>query len=1032
MSRKSAGVLAALLLLGGRPALAQRGTVGGIVKEQVDNTPIAGAVVQLGGTNRRGITNRDGRYVITQVAAGTYRIRVSAIGYAATSSTVTVDENAPATADFAMARSVMTLEQISVTPVGEQTQREAGAPPTMVNTVDSLTRNQTVSNFGDLLSGRVAGVSVMQSGGSVGTGTRVLIRGQSSISLSNAPAYYVDGVRVESSDASLSVGTGGQTRSRIDDIDPNDIASIEIVKGPSAGTLYGTQAANGVIRITTKHGLAGRAQWTAYSEVGVLNDQNHYPDNFYSWGHSLATGAIRQCTLVSATLASGPTCAIDSLTSFNVLQNPTTTPIGPGYKGQAGIQVSGGSDQVQYYLSGDYNEILGTLRLSDAEYARLTSAYAAAPDYTVYRPNQLHAVNVRSNIHAVASPTLDFTGTLGLVQSSTYLPQNDNNVTGLLPSGLFGTGYATSPTIYGFFLPGDVSQIQTRQDIDRLTGTVSVNWLPSTWFTGRATAGLDYTGRTDFQSQLRGQGPNFSNFRQGRITDNRFSIYHYTADVSGTAQFALNSDWHSKTSVGMQYLHDNLFAVLANATNLPPGGQSVTAGATRSSSEQTTAAVTLGEYLEQVFGFRNRVFITGGLRYDRNSAFGTQSRTASYPNIQASWVLSEEPFFPRSNFISNLRLRAAYGATGNQPGTTAALQFFTAQTASVPTVSGGGAGTDQPAIVLTSFGNSSLKPERSAELELGFDAGVLHDGLRVEFTYYNKQTHDALVSVPLPPGNGVATNRFVNLGSTQNHGIEIGFDFLKRVSSSVTVDGNLAISRNINKLLSLGAGIPTIKNNNNVQWDTIGFPLFGWWDRPIKSFKDANGNGIIEPNELVMDSFPRYLGSSIPQTNITFNGGVTILHGRLRIGGQLDYRGDYLVYNFTERFRCAGAGFNCAGINNPKDSPFDQARAVAATVATPFNPTAGGGPTSQAGYLEDGSFLKLREASITYYAPESWARVMHAQRLQFTLTGRNLWRHTNYSGLDPEVNGNGTNDLVDDFLTAPPIRTVALRVTVGF
>jgi hypothetical protein len=182
----------------------------------------------------------------------------------------------------------------------------------------------------------------------------------------------------------------------------------------------------------------------------------------------------------------------------------------------------------------------------------------------------------------------------------------------------------------------------------------------------------------------------------------------------------------------------------------------------------------------------------------------------------------------------------------------------------------------------------------------------------------------------------------------------------------------------------------------------------------------------------VIDSFPRYLGSSIPKTNITFNGGVTILHGRLRIGGQLDYRGDYLVYNNTEKFRCTGAGFNCAGINNPGDALADQARAVAAAVASPFNPTAGGGPLSQAGYLEDGSFLKLREASLTYYAPDSWARAVRAQRLQFTLTGRNLWKRTNYTGLDPEVNGNGTSDLVDDFLTAPPIRTVALRVTVGF
>lgn len=1047
---------ALLTLLGSSVAWAQRATISGTVTEQGGNAPVAGAVVQVGGTNRRATTNRDGHYVITAVPGGTYQVRVRAIGYAANTLTVTVAENGTANVDFAIQRSAVTLEEISVTPVGEQSQRESGAPPTILPNIESLATNQTITNFGDLLSGRIPGVTVMQSGGSVGTGTRVLIRGQSSISLSNAPAYYVDGIRVESSDASLSVGTGGQTVSRIDDIDPNDIASIEVVKGPSAGTLYGTQANNGVIRITTKRGLSGRTQWTAYSEAGILNDMNRYPNNYYSWGHSIVNGVdtftnknavarFRQCTLAASTIIpvgrTSPSCVIDSLTSFNVLTDPTNTPIGTGYRGAAGLQVSGGSDQVQYYLSGGYQEDLGVLRLSDVEYGRLATAYANNPDYTVFRPNQLHSVNLRSNIHANVSPVLDVTGNLGIVQSTEYLPQNDNNVTGLLPSGLFGVGYSgnlpgqTSPSIWGFFLPGDVSQIKTQQNVDRLIGSLAVNWLPRSWFTGFANFGLDYTGRTDLQLQLRGQGVNFSNFRQGRATDNRFSIYHYTANVGGTAQFALNGDWRSKTSFGMQYLHDNSFAVLANAQVLPPGGQTVTGGSIRTGSEATNAAVTLGEFLEQEFGFRNRLFLTGGLRYDRNSAFGATSRTALYPKIQGSWVLSEEPFFPRLDLVTNLRLRAAYGATGNQPGTTAALPFYTAPTAAVPTVTGGPIGQDQPSVLLTAFGNSGLKPERSSELELGFDAGLLRDRLRVEFTYYDKRTHDALINAPQPSSNGVALNRFINIGSIQNRGIELGFDF-QRQFPGFTVDGNLSIARNINKLLDLGAGIPTIKQNGSLQWDTTGFPIFGWWDRKILSYADANGNGILDTSEVQVDTMPTYLGSSIPKTNITFNGGVTFLHGRIRIGGQLDYRGDYLVYNLTERFRCAGAGFNCRGINDPGDPLSDQARAIAATTLKGAQATSLGGAanaaTTQAGYLEDGKFLKLRELSITYFAPENWAHAFGASRLQFTLTGRNLLKWTPYTGLDPEVNGNGVNDLVDDFLTAPPIRTIALRVTVGW
>lgn len=1020
-SRKVAGVLAALLLLGGRAAYAQRGVISGRVTELLNTAPVPGARVQLGSTNRFATTSRDGRYAFTQVIAGSYQLRLSAIGYAAQSKPVEVSMDGTANVDFQLTHAVTTLEEIAVTPTGEERSRETGAPVAIFDPTQ-LTQNQTVSNLGDLLSGRVAGVQVLQSGGTVGTGTRIRIRGQGSFSLSNEPAYYVDGIRVEAGDNSLSVGTGGQAPSRINDIDPNDIQSIEIIKGPSAGTLYGTQAANGVVRITTKRGLAGRTQWSVFSEAGMLNDENQYPTNFFSWGHLIATPATKvQCTLAASTRV-GATCAIDSLNSFNVLMNPTTSPIGPGYRGQAGLQVSGGSEQVQYYFSGDYTEELGTLRLSDAEYARLTSAYASAPDYTVFRPNQLHSVGFRSNVHASLTHTLDFTGNLGVVQSNVILPQNDNNVTGLLPSGLFGTGYATSPGIWGFFLPGDVSQIKTQQNIDRLTGSMSANWLPTTWFTGRATAGLDYTGRTDLQLQLNGQGPNFSNFRQGRASDNRFSIYHYTADVGGTARFALTPMISSKTSAGIQYLHDNFFGVLANGINLPPGGQTVTGGATRTASEQTVAAVTLGEYLEQEFGWQNRLFVTGGLRSDRNSAFGSLTRTVVYPKIQASWVTSEEPFFPRTNLVNNLRLRAAYGATGQQPGTTAALLFYGTNTSPVASAAGGAAATDQPGILLTAFGNSALKPERSAEADIGFDMGLFHDGLRFELTYYNKQTHDALVNVPLPPSNGIATAHFVNLGSVQNQGLEVGLNFVKDVSRSISLDGSFSIARNVNKLLSLGQGIPTIINGENR--DTVGFPLFGFWDRPILSVVDSNKDGIIEPNEVTVGPTAVYLGSSIPKTNITLNMGISFMRGRLRLGGQLDYRADYKVYNFTERFRCAGAGFNCAGINNPNDALFDQARAIAATTASLGS--------TQAGYVEDGTFLKLRELSLTYQAPESWAALIRANRLQFSLTGHNLLKWTNYTGIDPEVNGNGQSDTPDDFLTAPPVRTISLRVTVGY
>lgn len=1022
-------LLAAALLAGvARTGWAQQGTIAGLVTDQLNNAPVAGARLLLGNTNRTAITNTSGHYAFTAVPAGSYELRVIAVGFRALLKVVQVDASGSANADFALTRAVISLDEIVVNPVtGVQRARETGNAVTNID-LPKATENQTVSSFADALSGRAAGVQVLQSGGTVGTGTRIRIRGQSSISLSNEPVYYIDGVRVESGDNSLSVGTGGQAPSRVNDINPEEIANVEIVKGPSASTLYGTQAANGVIRITTKHGLAGRARWRVYSEGGMLTDNNTYPTNYFSWGHLTpdtfpASSRIVQCTLQASARATGTSgsCAIDSLTSFNVLEDPKQTFIGTGYRGQGGLQVQGGSDAAQYFVSGDYQDELGTYRLSGLEYSRLTTATGGiAPDYQVFRPNELKQTSIRSNLHVQPMTALDFTGNLGIVNSRGRLPQNDNNVTGMLPSGLFGRGVPGSAAIWGFFLPGDVFQILTQQDITRVTGSLAANWRPTTFLTTRGNLGVDYTGRTDINFQLRGQGTNFSNFRQGRRSDNRFQIYHYTADVGGTAAFLLTPTLNSKTSVGFQYLKDNFFGVLANGQNLPPGGHAITGAAIRSSSEQTTLAVTLGAYVEQTLGWRDRMFLTGGLRRDRNSTFGIKARSVTYPKLQGSWVLSDEAFYPRSLPVSNLKLRFAYGASGQQPGTTDALLFYAAQTATV--FNTGGSASDQPGIDPTAFGNSALKPERSAELELGFDAGLFHDAARLEFTYYNKKTNDALINRPLPPSNGIANSRFENIGSVRNRGLEAQLSFTKDVTPGVGVDAALSVSRNNNRLLSLGAGIPPIINGQIRE--VVGYPLFGFWARPIKSFADANGNGIIEASEVTVGDTAEFLGSSIPKTAISLNTGITLFHNKIRLGAQLDYRGDWKAYNLTERFRCVSIGFNCRDVNVP-GAPLDkQARAAAAgSSALGF---------TQAGYIEDANFLKLREASITYNAPDAWARVLRATTMQISVTGRNLLKWTNYDGIDPELNGNGQSDLPDDFLTAPPVRTLAVRVSLGF
>lgn len=1012
-------MLAAALLVGLASAgfAQQQGTIAGAVTDRVAGTPLAGVRVSVLGTNRSAVSNQEGRYTLTGVPVGTYQVQASLIGYGAATNTAAVTAGGLETVDFGLRPAVVSLDAVVVTATGEERGRVMGNVVSTIKAADIVPLS-SVTNFSDLLSGRTANVQVLASSGTVGAGTRVRIRGLNSLSLSNEPIYYVDGVRMESGSNSLSVGTGGQSFSRINDINPEEIESVEIVKGPSAATLYGTQAANGVIRITTKRGLAGRTNWNVYSEAGIMKDNNQYPTNYFSWGRAPVTNTVLQCLPFSA--VSGG-CTIDSLTSYNVLMDPATTINGTGYRGQVGLQVSGGSEQVQYFVSGEYDDELGHIRLPEAEYGRITTERLVSElPYETYRPNEVKKVSMRTNLQAQLRRNFDVGLKSGLVISNGRLPQNDNNVTGMLPSGLFGKGFSGTRagfgSDWGFFRPGEVFSILTEQDITRFTGSVNANWRPTSHLSARATVGLDHVNRVDLQFQALEEGPAFLNFRRGRKSDNRFTINQWTVDVNGSGNYALSPALSSKTTLGVQFLKEFNFAVSANGQEFPPGGSTVGAGAIRNAGEATSETVTLGAYVEQVFGYKDRLFFTGALRTDDNSAFGRDFSAVYYPKAQASWVISDEPFFPQAFPVDNLRLRLAYGASGQQPGTTDAVQFYTATTSTVRNV-------DTPALIVGSLGNPNLKPERSTELELGFDAGFLNGAAHLEFTYYNKKTRDALVLRPLAPSLGGPVSQFENLGSVRNRGIEGVLNINTNLGSSIGVDLTLSGSRNSNKLLALGQGITRAFGGD--QQAVVGYPVFGYWARPILGYNDINGDGVLTAAEVFVGDTAVFLGYSNPRTEFTTNLGITLFNNRVRVGGQLDYRGDFKQFNLTDYFRCtSGAANNCQALNDPT-APLDlQARTIAGRNAT-LGFTA-------AGFMEDADFLKLRELSFTYFAPDAVARALRVSRASFTLTGRNLLTITGYSGIDPELNGIGQSDFIRDFLTQPPVTYWTFRVNLGF
>jgi TonB-dependent SusC/RagA subfamily outer membrane receptor len=340
----------------------ERGTVTGVVTDAADMRPLDGAQIVIEGTNFGALVNAEGRFLIPNVPAGTHTLRVIVLGYGPATQDVTVVAGETAVADFQLSQSAIQLDAVVVTATGEQRKRELG---NAVGTIEAseVMEVAPINSMADLIQGRTAGVQVMSSTGTAGMGSRIRIRGSSSISLSNDPLIYVDGVRVDNSSGE-SIGTiGGQEPSRLDDFNPEDIESIEIVKGPAAATLYGTEAANGVIRITTKRGRAGETRWNFWVESGVVQEKNTYPLNF-SGLDSNSSSYATSCELLR--VASG-LCSQTGIESYQVLHDPAATPFDDGSRQQYGASITGGSERINYYISAEWEDEVGPFTLPQAD-----------------------------------------------------------------------------------------------------------------------------------------------------------------------------------------------------------------------------------------------------------------------------------------------------------------------------------------------------------------------------------------------------------------------------------------------------------------------------------------------------------------------------------------------------------------------------------------------------------------------------------------------------------------------------------------
>ena len=1034
---RSAAVLAiwpTALILGARSLPAQAvATLSVTVTDAANQRPVEAARVFLVGTTIAGATGPNGRVDLRAITSGTYTVRVLRVGYSERSQQVTIAPQGATTLSVALTATAVNLAAVVTTATGEQRRIELGNATANIDAAKVL-EAAPVGNLNDLLNSRAAGV-VVTSGTQTGTGARIRIRGVNSVSLNNDPIWIIDGIRMTSNNASFSTATGngagsntgGNNASRVGDLNPEEIESIEIVKGPAAATLYGTDAANGVILVTTKKGRAGAPRWNGYFEGGALVDRNNYPTAYSTWGKRPGETVSSRAFCNLQRVGTGQ-CTADSSSALNIFNESDLTPLAVGNRRQIGLQVSGGSDAVRYFVSAEQEGELGVLSLPEFERQRMDSSGIPIREWTS-RPNQLDRRSLRLNLNTTVTPKLELALTTNFIDIAQRYSLESNSTAGL-GSHVFGgpgtrqngtvSGLGTALNGYRGWTPGYMWQEKTAQDVNRFIWSAQGNYRPFSWLATRATVGNDWTGRNDENLLLRGEGPPLSaTTRLGSRGINRVYMNNFTVDAGATAQYnALG--FSNKTTVGTQYIGFRLSSASTGSNQLAPGSQNVGSGTQLEVGEGTTEQRTFGVFIEQALAWRDRLFLTAAVRSDQNSAFGTNFQQIVYPKASLSYLVSEEDWWRAPAFVNSVRLRYAYGQSGVQPGPNDALRFYTANTASI-------GNADQPIIVQAALGNANLKPERSAEHEGGFEARLFGERVNFDATYYSKITQDALISAVLPPSYGSVASQLRNLGAVKNAGVELSLTTQVIDRSSFGWDVNVVMSSNDNKVVSLGTTPPQIGTTTRI---VAGYPVSGYWARPITGWQDKNSDGLLTyfadeaRNEVFVGDSAIFRGYATPRYTTTLANGFEMLNRRLRLQTMWDWRSGSLWYNNTERIRCTRP--NCSGRNNLNASFVDQAMNIAANEHA---------ARTLDGFLQTGAFVRLREASLLYTFGDNLARrLTRGRSLSVALTARNLKLWTGYRGADPESAFNTTSgtDAPSEFQTIAPPSYFIMRVNVGY
>ena len=989
-------------------------------------TPLPGITVSVKNTSQGTQTDVEGNYVLNaDLKPGSYTVVFSGIGFSSKQSALVVTSATGYTINTTLSESVSKLDEVVITGTSQGTTRKQLGSYISSVKAEELTKGAT-GNVLAALQGKTAGAQVSQNSGDPAGGISVKLRGISTISGSTDPLYIIDGViidnsttRVTNADASYNGGnvTGSVGQNRMVDINPADIESIEVLNGAAAAAIYGSRANAGVVQIFTKRGTGGAPQVSFSTSFNVNSlrkklDVNEAPTKF-GGTPDVATQTILTPALTTTT----------AVNRYDYQDYIFRTGVGSDNN----VSVVGGQNKTRYYASAGYLYNQGIVRNTD-----------------------FNRYSFRLNLDQEINKWISFNASMNYVYSrSNEKPDGNSFFSPTNAVTIIGNYYDIEKrdaqgNIQAVGERGRVNPVsiiedfKQRQQTSRIIAGAGIKLRPTKNLTIDYHMGIDnysQDGTTFIPpyaynaiSSSFGGGPTLDPTQNGYAStgnNNSFLINH---DVNATYNAQISESLASVTQVGYSLQYQRAHYTLQQGRGLPPfvsvASNAITAipGA-----DQRTETSISGEFIQQNFKYRDQLFITGAVRIDGSSVFGESERNQVYTKLSGSYVISGTDFWKNmgiSKWWNLLKLRAAYGESGNLTGIPAYGRYNTYLAS--PFIGSAAFNSN------TTYTNPDVKPERQKELEFGTDLAFADNRINLSVNYYSKKVNDLLIPRAIAPTRGFTT-RLDNIGSLTNKGIEVILNVVPVKTKDFKWEMTAIYNRNRNEAVNIGQSIILYAT-------TSGAPVAIAAGQPIGFFygtffaRDANGAELknaagINLTELGTQNSPlsytaqrgtnnlptgSSLQKKIGDPNPDWTGTLTndFNYKKFSLHTQLDAVQGGSVFNADFRTR--------QGVDNGKVAELeDNGKIPRGFIAGAYN--------VQEWRIDDGSFVKLRELSLSYNV----GKIKGMSDFTISVGGRNLYSWDHYKGYDPEVNAAGQSTILRgiDFGTVPAPRTfnVALR-----